>query len=41
MTDFYRIKRLPTYVFEAVNRIKANARAEGVDIVDLGMGIPD
>ena len=41
MNEFYRIKRLPTYVFEAVNRIKANARAEGVDIIDLGMGNPD
>ena len=41
MTDFHRIKRLPPYVFEAVNRIKAAARAKGADIVDLGMGNPD
>ncbi|MDJ1156893.1 LL-diaminopimelate aminotransferase [Chelatococcus sp. SYSU_G07232] len=41
MTDFYRIKRLPPYVFEQVNRIKAAARANGADIVDLGMGNPD
>lgn len=41
MTDFHRIKRLPTYVFEHVNRIKAAARAEGTDIIDLGMGNPD
>ncbi len=41
MNDFYRIKRLPPYVFEPINRIKAAARANGVDIVDLGMGNPD
>jgi alanine-synthesizing transaminase len=41
MTDFHRIKRLPPYVFEEVNRIKAQARAGGADIVDLGMGNPD
>jgi alanine-synthesizing transaminase len=41
MTDFHRIKRLPPYVFEQVNRIKAAARAGGADIVDLGMGNPD
>ncbi|WP_029029562.1 LL-diaminopimelate aminotransferase [Salinarimonas rosea] len=41
MTEFHRIKRLPTYVFEHVNRIKAAARAEGADIIDLGMGNPD
>jgi len=28
MSDFYRIKRLPPYVFEQVNRNKA-ARANG------------
>src|SRR3954464_11043398 len=41
MTDFYRIKRLPPYVFEQVNKIKAQARAQGADIIDLGMGNPD
>jgi len=41
MTDFYRIKRLPPYVFEQVNRLKAKARADGADIIDLGMGNPD
>src|SRR5215217_7247657 len=41
MSDFYRIKRLPPYVFEQVNRIKAQARAGGADIIDLGMGNPD
>lgn len=41
MTDFHRIKRLPPYVFEQVNRLKAKARNAGADIVDLGMGNPD
>ncbi|OYW68616.1 MAG: aminotransferase [Bosea sp. 12-68-7] len=41
MADFHRIKRLPPYVFEQVNKIKAAERAKGVDIVDLGMGNPD
>ncbi len=41
MEDFYRIRRLPPYVFEVVNRAKAAARNGGADIVDLGMGNPD
>ena len=41
MHEFYRIKRLPPYVFEEVNRLKGKARAEGADIIDLGMGNPD
>ena len=40
-TDFYRIRRLPPYVFEEVNRLKAEARARGEDIIDFGMGNPD
>ena len=39
--DFYRIKRLPPYVFAEVNAMKARARAAGEDIIDLGMGNPD
>ncbi len=39
--DFHRIKRLPPYVFEEVNRLKAKARAAGDDIIDFGMGNPD
>jgi alanine-synthesizing transaminase len=39
--DFYRIRRLPPYVFAEVNAMKAAARARGEDIVDLGMGNPD
>ncbi len=38
---FYRIRRLPPYVFEEVNRLKARARAQGADIIDFGMGNPD
>jgi alanine-synthesizing transaminase len=40
-TDFHRIKRLPPYVFESVNRLKAQARLRGDDIIDFGMGNPD
>ena len=39
--EFHRIKRLPPYVFEEVNRMKARARACGDDIIDFGMGNPD
>ena len=39
--EFHRIRRLPPYVFEEVNRLKARLRAEGVDIIDFGMGNPD
>ena len=40
-SPFYRIQRLPPYVFEEVNRLKATARRAGADIIDLGMGNPD
>ncbi|MGB0410033.1 MAG: LL-diaminopimelate aminotransferase [Pikeienuella sp.] len=39
--EFHRIKRLPPYVFAEVNRLKAEYRADGVDIIDFGMGNPD
>ena len=39
--EFYRIKRLPPYVFEEVNKLKARLRAEGRDVIDFGMGNPD
>jgi alanine-synthesizing transaminase len=39
--EFYRIKRLPPYVFTEVNALKAKARAAGRDVIDLGMGNPD
>ncbi len=40
-TDFHRIRRLPPYVFEGVNKVKARLRGQGVDIIDFGMGNPD
>ncbi len=40
-TEFYRMKRLPPYVIAEVNAMRAAARAEGRDIIDLGMGNPD
>ncbi len=39
--NFPRIKRLPPYVFDIVNELKAAARARGEDIIDFGMGNPD
>jgi alanine-synthesizing transaminase len=39
--EFHRIQRLPPYVLQEVNRLKAELRAQGVDIIDFGMGNPD
>ncbi|MBK1690847.1 alanine transaminase [Ectothiorhodospira mobilis] len=39
--EFPRIKRLPPYVFNIVNDLKAKARARGEDVIDFGMGNPD
>jgi alanine-synthesizing transaminase len=39
--EFYRTSRLPPYVFEEVNRLKAKLRHEGADVIDFGMGNPD
>ena len=41
MDEFHKIRRLPPYVFEEVNRLKLAARTAGADIIDLGMGNPD
>ncbi|BAZ94415.1 aminotransferase [Thiohalobacter sp. COW1] len=41
LDEFQRIKRLPPYVFNIVNELKAKARARGEDIIDFGMGNPD
>src|SRR5436853_4804621 len=41
MQEFHRIRRLPPYVFQQVNRAKAAARNAGADIIDMGMGNPD
>jgi alanine-synthesizing transaminase len=39
--EFYRIQKLPPYVFAVINEMKAKARAAQMDVVDLGMGNPD
>ena len=39
--EFYRIKRLPPYVFAEVNKLKGELRSEGRDIIDFGFGNPD
>ena len=39
--EFYRIAKLPPYVFAAVNEMKARLRAAQYDVVDFGMGNPD
>src|SRR5437899_8202173 len=39
--NFYRIQKLPPYVFAVINEMKAKARAAQQDVVDLGMGNPD
>ncbi|MEM9168782.1 MAG: LL-diaminopimelate aminotransferase [Pseudomonadota bacterium] len=39
--EFHRIQRLPPYVFEEVNAVKARLRADGRDVIDFGMGNPD
>src|SRR5258708_38788 len=39
--EFYRIRKLPPYVFAVINEMRAKARAAGLDVIDLGMGNPD
>jgi alanine-synthesizing transaminase len=39
--EFYRINRLPPYVFNEVQTLKLKARQAGEDIIDFGMGNPD
>ncbi|MGH9663479.1 MAG: aminotransferase class I/II-fold pyridoxal phosphate-dependent enzyme [Bryobacteraceae bacterium] len=39
--QFYRIQKLPPYVFSVINEMKAKARAAQIDVVDMGMGNPD
>lgn len=41
MSRFERVERLPPYVFSIVNRLKVQARANGADVIDFGMGNPD
>src|SRR5437867_10848647 len=39
--EFYRIQKLPPYVFAVINEMRARARAAQIDVIDLGMGNPD
>jgi alanine-synthesizing transaminase len=39
--EFYRIRKLPPYVFAVINEMRAKARAAQIDVIDLGMGNPD
>ena len=36
-----RLKALPPYVFARLDELKAKAREQGLDLIDLGMGNPD
>lgn len=36
-----RLKALPPYVFARLDELKARAREQGLDLIDLGMGNPD
>jgi alanine-synthesizing transaminase len=39
--EFYRINKLPPYVFAVINELRDKARAAGIDVIDMGMGNPD
>ena len=45
MADFFkpaaRLGLIPPYLFKAIDDKKAEVRAKGVDIIDLGVGDPD
>lgn len=41
MQDFYLTSKLPPYIFAAINEIKSNATANGIELIDFGMGNPD
>ena len=36
-----RVRALPQYVFARLDELKAKAREQGIDLIDLGMGNPD
>lgn len=36
-----RLRRLPPYLFAEIDRVKRQLRAEGRDLIDLGVGDPD
>lgn len=39
--EFYRLNRLPPYIFNEINELKIMGRKKGDDIIDFGMGNPD
>ncbi len=45
MREFFeraeRLKKLPPYLFKAIDEKKQEVKAKGVDIIDLGVGDPD
>lgn len=41
ITKADRLQTLPPYVFARLDELKANARKQGLDLIDLGMGNPD
>ena len=40
-SNFPRVNKLPPYVFDEIQKLKAAARKRGEDIIDFGMGNPD
>jgi LL-diaminopimelate aminotransferase len=41
ITPADRLQKLPPYVFARLDELKARAREQGLDLIDLGMGNPD
>ncbi|WP_353931534.1 aspartate aminotransferase [Okeanomitos corallinicola TIOX110] len=41
ITPAERVQKLPPYVFARLDELKAKAREQGLDLIDLGMGNPD
>jgi LL-diaminopimelate aminotransferase len=41
ITPAGRLQALPPYVFARLDELKARAREQGLDLIDLGMGNPD
>jgi LL-diaminopimelate aminotransferase len=41
ITPAQRVSALPPYVFARLDELKARAREQGLDLIDLGMGNPD
>ena len=39
--EFYRIQKIPPYVFAVINELRDQMRADGIDVIDMGMGNPD